>query len=77
MFKKVNSILLTFITLGNLEKRFVYTNVTRVYTAYIGVSFPRTISVPGEWGIPGNQIFPRGIPGDANLPNDFKTKTKK
>ena len=42
----------------------------------LGVSFPRTISVPGEWGIPENQNFPRGIPGQANLPKDFKTKTK-
>ena len=48
MFKKVNSILLTFTTLRNLEKRFVYTNVTRAY-AYIGVSFPRTIFVNVEF----------------------------
>ena len=48
MFKKVNSILLTFTTLRNLEKRFVYTNVTRAY-AYIGVSFPRAIFVHVEF----------------------------
>ena len=29
-----------------------------------------------EWGIPENQNFPPGIPGQANLPKDFKTKTK-
>ena len=49
MFKKVNSILLTFTTLRNLEKRFVYTNVTRAYLCILGVSFPRTIFVNVEF----------------------------
>ena len=43
----------------------------------VGVIFPRTIFVPGERGITGNQNFPRGIPGEPNLPTNFTTKTEK
>ena len=44
---------------------------------FVGVGIPRTFFVPGEWGNPGTRNFPRGIPGEANLPNRFYTKTEK
>ena len=43
----------------------------------LGVIFPRTIFVPGERGFTGHQNFPRGIPGEPNLPTNFTTKTEK
>ena len=41
--------------------------------ASLGVIIPRTIFVPGERGITGNQNFPRGNPGESNS-KSFKAK---
>ena len=53
--------------LGNAEEggRGGHGGRRTVHRVGLGVIFPRTIFVPGERGITGNQNFPRGNPGGA------------